>query len=279
MIENISVDEALIRGKRMTTIPIIIISFIMTGVLISCIVLSLEHLVTYWTIPIAMLSLLVAPYLFWSVRITHWKLWAFENVRNVHELKKRAIQEMLIHKDGSFYNKTEIWTQSQREKWSILKEKFKQEDIFIDDLTIPPETFIFYSKFQSQFEIGSVILILLIGVILSIVVESYFVASLAGMFAIFAAYIVYTRLQRATNTEPQIIINDKGIKIIPIPFQDWSVIKNEVVITSGSSRYQRNYLIFDHPEGRVELNIDYLETKKSTLNKLLRIYRARHQHS
>jgi hypothetical protein len=48
--------------------------------------------------------------------ITKWRVWAFENVRNVHELKKRAIQEKLISADSSIFEKTEIRTERQEIK-------------------------------------------------------------------------------------------------------------------------------------------------------------------
>jgi hypothetical protein len=49
--------------------------------------------------------------------ITKWRLWAFENVRNVHELKERAVQAKLIWPDHSIFEKMEIRSASDKERW------------------------------------------------------------------------------------------------------------------------------------------------------------------
>jgi hypothetical protein len=73
----------------------------------------------------------IMPWFYWSLAITHWRLWAFENVRNVHELKNRAIKKKLIWKDGSFFETTEIRTALQKDHWIRLLEKFNKQDIFL----------------------------------------------------------------------------------------------------------------------------------------------------
>lgn len=264
----------------MIGIPILIIFLGMLFPMLALLIfLSVKDLVPIWFLPIiffaGLLLIILACWVLWSVRITDWKLWAFENVRNVHELEKRAIQERIIYEPNNSFSKTEFWTNEKKAKWEIIKEKFKQEDIFIDDLTVPSETLIFYSKSKSKGEITLVIFFLLVGIVLSIVADNYFAAYLVGVFAIFGVYIVYTRYQRTTNIEPQIIINEKGIETISTPFQDWNVIKNEEAIMERDGKHSKSYLIFDFPEGKEHLRIYDFDTSLKSLNHLLRIYRGR----
>jgi len=248
----------------------------------SFIFITEKNLVPAWSLPIiffvGFLPIFILLWLLWSIRITDWKLWAFENVRNVHELERRAIQEKLIYKSDSILNKTEIWTKNKKARWNLLKEKFKQEDIFIDDLTIPSETIIYYSKSKSRLQIIFAAFFCLIGIVIGVIANSYFTACIVGIFLIFAAYFIYKRYLFVTNATPQIILNEKGIETTDISFQSWSIVKNEEVITElNYDEASRNYLIFEYPAGQAKIRIDYFDINKPALNKLLRIYRSRNK--
>ena len=92
---------------------------------------------------------------------------------------------------------------------------------------------------------------------------------------IVCGYCAYTEFKEATNTEPQIIINQKGIKTISTKFYSWEQIKNEEVIIENSGKHTHFYLIYDFPNGTEKLLIDDYETKHLDLEKLLRTYRGR----
>lgn len=78
-----------------------------------------------------------------------------------------------------------------------------------------------------------------------------------------------------TNKEPQIIINDKGIKTITTDFYNWKEIENEEVITEGIGKHTHYYLTYNYPNGEEHLQIDDYNTNKRKLNKLLILYRER----
>lgn len=82
-------------------------------------------------------------------------------MRNVHELKKRAIQEKLIWNDGNIFEKTEIRSTEDKSK---LEKKFEQEDEYREDYFLPPKTEIHYSKTYSYIELGISILIIGVGI-------------------------------------------------------------------------------------------------------------------
>lgn len=85
-------------------------------------------------------------------------------MRNVHELKKRAIQEKLIWNDGSIFEKTEIRNTENKRKLKQLEKKFEQEDESKEDYSLPPKMEIYYSKTYSYFELSVSILIIVVGI-------------------------------------------------------------------------------------------------------------------
>ena len=105
MREQKSVDKAIKRGHLIVNVPVFI-------AIIGCPALSLylskQNLIPGWGIGIAFFIGFVLAWFIWSFMITKWRIWAFDNVRNVHELKKRAIREKLIWNEGSIFEKTEI---------------------------------------------------------------------------------------------------------------------------------------------------------------------------
>lgn len=269
MNETVTVDEAILKGHQMVTYPSMAI---MLGAIFLCAFLGIAQIVPGWTILICFLLGFVLSWLYWSIMITKWRLWAFENVRNVHELKKRAIRENLIWGGNSIFEKTEIRSTEEQEKWLALQKKFDQEDVFIDDPTVPKETSVFYSKGMNYFEMAIMLLVLAVGIYMLFVSKSYV---LGTILTLTGAGFAYKEFMEATNTEPQIILNDKGIQTSQTPFCKWADIKNEEVVRRGSGKSVRHYLIYDHPNGTENLQIDDFETTEYALNKLLILYRGR----
>ena len=94
--------------------------------------------------------------------ITEWRIWAFENVRNVHDLKKRAIEEKLLWENGNWFEKTEIRSKQDKIDLERTFRKFEKEDQFREDYLLPKKTKIYYSRFSNPIEIVSTILIFLL---------------------------------------------------------------------------------------------------------------------
>ncbi|MBF0598420.1 hypothetical protein [Faecalibacter rhinopitheci] len=269
MNESVTVDEAISRGHRMVNYPVFII---MIGTIGLTIYLGTQKLIPSWGFPIGFFLAFGLAWLWWSVMITKWRLWAFDNVRNVHELKKRAIQEKLIWADNSIFEKTEIRTRTDNEKLISLRNKFKQDDLFQDDLTIQNETIIYYSKGGNFVEMIFMFLLVGVGIYLLAKTDSYILGS---VLTLLGAYRSFKEYKEATNTEPQIILNEKGIKTINTDFYSWNEIENEEVISQGSGKLTHYYLTYDHPEGAEHLQIDDYETNQRDLNKLIILYRGR----
>jgi len=269
MNETISVDEAISKGHRMVNYPAMVIMFGTIGITLY---LGFEKLIPTWFFLVGFVLAFGLAWLWWSFTITKWRVWAFDNVRNVHELKRRAIQEKLIWKDKSIFEKTEIRTAIDKEKLSSLQNKFNQDDIFQDDLTVPSETVIYYSKGKNFLEMTIMIGFLGIGIYLLLKTDSYVLGSI---ISIVGAYFGFEEYKEATNTEPQIIINNNGIKTITTDFHNWNEIENEEVMSEGSGKHIHYYLIYDHSDGTEHLKIDDYDTDQKSLNNLLILYRGR----
>jgi hypothetical protein len=99
--ETVTVDEAIAKAQRTINLPVIL--FIIGGIGGTVYVAS-QKILPYWVIPIGIVLAIGLGWLYWSFMIPKWKVWAFENVRNVHELQKRAVREKLIWAEGSFWN-------------------------------------------------------------------------------------------------------------------------------------------------------------------------------
>lgn len=271
MNEIVTVDEAIKKGHKMVNYPVFAIMF---GIIGLTLYLGSQNMIPEWGFPVGFILSFGLAWLYWSVMITKWRLWAFDNVRNVHELKKRAVQEKLIWADNSVFEKTEIRKSSDIEKWSSLQTKFSQADKFYDDLTIPNETVIYYAKGKNYFEMVIGVACFFGGLYFLMSTDSYIIGT---VLLLFGAYMAYSEFKEATNTEPQIILNEKGIQTISTEFYKWSDIENEEAISEGSGKYIHYYLTYDNPDGQERLMIDDFETDQRTLNKLLILYRGRHK--
>lgn len=269
MFETVTVDEAIAKGKRMVNYPGLSIMLILFGL---CFYLGIEKILPFWIVPVGFGLAFVVAWLYWSIMITKWRLWAFNNVRNVHELKRRAIQEKLIWPDHSIFVKTEIRNSTEKKTWNSLQIKFQQEDVFEDDLTVPVETIIYYSKEKTIIELTILMILLGIGIYLLATTDSPIIGAISVAISV---YYGFKKYKTVTNTAPQIILNNKGIKTISTDFYEWSAIENEEVISEGFGDSTRFYLIYDHPDGAEYLQIEHYNTNQKNLTKLLTLYRGR----
>jgi uncharacterized membrane protein YciS (DUF1049 family) len=272
MKQNISVDIAIMKGHLIVNLPVVFFLFACPGF---SFYLYQENLIPKWGIGIAFLIGFILSWIVWSIMITKWRIWAFENVRNVHELKKRAIRERLIWRDGSIFEKTEIRSRSDKDKLKILGKKFEKDDVYREDYSIPPKTLIYYSKKKSYIE-----LVISIGlVILSIYMINQ--GEKKGLFlgVIMIAICLFSlikELKKILNNEPQIEIDKYGIKTKNIVFKEWNSIRDEEVTVEGYGKSMKSYLKFYYDNNKLEkIKIDDFNIKNKELTSILRTYRLR----
>lgn len=272
MREQITVDKAIKRGHLIVNLPVFIA---IIGCPALALYLSKQNLIPGWGIGIAFLIGFVLSWIIWSFMITKWRIWAFENVRNVHELKKRAIQEKLIWNDGNIFEKTEIRNAEDKSKLKKLEKKFEREDEFREDYSLPPKMEIHYSKAYNYIELGVSILIIGVGIYFFTKGETKQYILGAIMTGI-GLYSTIKEFRKALDTKPKIIIDSKGIQTKNVEFKNWSNIESEEVIQEGYGKSAKSYLIYFYDEDEFEkIEIDSLNVTHKELENIIRTYRIR----
>jgi hypothetical protein len=272
MLEKISVESAIRKGQRNITYPSLLIMVTIQTIIVY---FAIQNYITKWQIVLGVILSIALAWLYWSLTITKWRIWSLENVRNIHDLKQKAIQYKLIWSDGSIFEKTEFKTNLQILKLTTLNEKFNRKDIiepFIDDLSIPKETIIYYSKIKNYIEMG-IILIGVFGGFYSFTKPNGFFWGI-GLILV-CGYFAYLEFKEATNSKPQIKLNENGIVTRSTKFYSWNQIKNEKVTIDYFGQNVNFYLTYDYSGGTEKFLINELRIKHNYLQKLLKIYRGR----
>ena len=270
MRESVTVQQAISKGKmKLVYLPIILI-FLSIG--IGLYLLNLQVIDGWLVAGICVVGILLA-WLSWSYFVVEWKVWAFENVRNVHELKRKAIQNNLIWKDDSWFNKTEIINYEQKQKLKYLEKKFVEKDIYNDDSAVPKETIIKFSKGGIAFGLlfGTAAIAFPIYLFLD-GERNYFYL----IFIIVGGLLIYNSVKRIKAKEPSIIINSLGIKLAEIEFMSWKSISNDMVEQRNSGKNTNYYLNFMYRGENFDVDLGDLDTTPEKLEKLLHVYRVRY---
>jgi hypothetical protein len=270
MDNTVTVKEALKKGRMMITYPSVAILFVLTGL---SLYFGANEILTWWMALCGAGAGFILAWLYWSVMITKWRLWAFANVDNVHELKRRAIKENLLWKDNSLFGKTEIRSAAEQEHINALERKLRKPEIFKDDYALPPETIIYYSVFKNTLRLLSGLACLAGGIYLLITSDGYLIPfCMIGI----SACICFMELRQVIDRKPQITLNKNGLQTVSTPLYKWSEISNEQIYRTYGERIHL-YLKYDHPAGTEELRIDEYAITQSELEHLMHIYRGRNK--
>ncbi|HEX8021874.1 hypothetical protein [Mucilaginibacter sp.] len=222
-----------------------------------------------------MLTGLIIGIIFRGFMATRWRIWAFENVRNVHELEARAIKAGLIRNQNRSWFFPEFRSSSDKAKLVELSKKFTQPDIFINDHTVANEVRVYFSKRKNYLVAGAAAgggLAIGIAVILNNPQQYIFVT----MLLIAAGLIAFTSLKKALNTTPRIIISDKGIETVNTPFYEWKDIYQEEVFTEQADRAIITYFTYASPNGYEKLAIgNDLTHSAQQIESALKLFRSR----
>ncbi len=266
---EILVTEALLKGKRTVHYPAVAI-LLLSAIL--SIILSFQKSISIWLPLVCLLLAFIIPFIYWLVMITKWRLWAFESVRNVHELKRRAISEGLIGADGSIYEKLEIRSKNEKEKWSDILEKFKNKDIFIDDFSIADETVIYFSKNQIYFYLAFGLIAIAAGIYLYLIKNDW----KKGIFLLGAGlYMAIKNYYKLMKRSPQINISNHGLSTKSTEFYKWDEIRDAKLVIEYTGKEKKHFLIYNHPKGFEKLSIKEFGISYTELESLLVLYQGR----
>ena len=282
MEKKVTVKQAIKRGHQMVNYPIfgILVGGVFIGYFLSQIHGGLAVLCAFATFGLM--------WLWWSVMITKWRIWAFSNVRNVHELKQRAINEKLIWPDDSEFNKTEIRSKEQEKKLREINKKFEQPDeieIIKDDGLVGDVTVIRYSIFE---RITNMILpFVIVGIGVFLMFENKYI--FGGLMLLVGVYMFFDVAPKYFINKPQIIISQKGIQAIDHDFLPWTNIEKFYPRLEGSGKNSSWYLdveLFEEEEmedGQKDrfiftesILLDELDQTPDEIEELAKLYRQRH---
>ena len=70
-----------------------------------------------WFGPLFLLAF-IGSWLVWSVQVPKWRLWAYERVEDIQELKSAAIADQLIWPDDSVFTRSEL---ASRATWARIR--------------------------------------------------------------------------------------------------------------------------------------------------------------
>lgn len=269
MRENVTVQQALSKGKiKLVYLPLLLLlSSIGIGVYLKSV-----ELYSGWAIGISVAVGFLLSWLAWSYFVVEWKVWAFENVRNVHELKRKAIEQRLIWNDDSWFNKTEIVSYEQKQKLKLLEKKFLEKDVYHDDISVPKETAIYFSKTTMVIEFIVGVFMIGSGLFFYWTDSSGFYWMILPLIGI---YSFYSCLKKYLDKSPQIIINSEGIKLKNTSLTAWNQVYNDRVFNESHGKHSTNYLSYNSEK----ISIDNLDIKFDKLENLLQVYRVRFEKS
>ena len=276
MLLEISVNKAIARGHLIVNVPVFFILFGVPGL---AIYLAQENIIPDWGMGISLLIAFVLAWTVWSIMITKWRTWAFANVRNVHELKKRAIEEKLIWRDGSFFEKTEIRSDEDFLALKKIEKKFKAEDIYREDFSLPANTEIFLSKLNIYVGLAAAFLAATAGGFL-LTMDGTKNLVIGSIMLLIGFYGIVKKGKMTLIKDPQLVIDSNGIEF-QNNFIAWSAIENEEVIVEGLGNDSKSFLVYFSVEQQDEgifqkIEIDSLDVTHRQLENIIRTYRIRY---
>ncbi|MGV3611360.1 MAG: hypothetical protein ACO1N0_10450 [Fluviicola sp.] len=265
--EEISVKQALERGRKMLNVPSSVVPKVIIGIMV---VLALLKVVAWqYALFSAPLSLLLFPLFYRSYRVTKWKLWAYENVRNVHELKAKAVMMGILSEETGFLEKL-FRTTAAENRLKELEEKFRIPDVFDDQQQVPEETTFFYAV--NNLMLPVLIIILCFAASLLCFLRN---DKIIGIIVITGGiWLLIQSIRKRKEKAMYLTLSDKGIGTFNYPFISWDEISGEKIIR-GKVDDGDFYFVFNTPLGEESICIDNLAVQPAELLDLLKIYRGR----
>lgn len=271
---NVPINKAVRRGRLTVNLPgaLIFLAFSI-GVPSLLLQYTEETWILVTGIVVGLIVGFVLGWIYSGFAVLRWQIWAFENVKNVHELKEKAIIEKVIYPDGHWSEKLNFASKEQKQKLKLLERKFVNEDEYHDDLNVAKETSIYISKEQVLVFFGVGILIFGIGVYRYFVKETSNGIQLAAISLIFfgLAYNDYRK------KEPQIIISNLGIKLHKKGLMNWEFISGEHIEIERLHNRHQKYLCLDYKENQERILINHLGINVDDFEHLLQVYRLRYE--
>ena len=271
MYENVTVDKAIAKGIRMTYYPVILIMSGAIGLGTYFSMTGYVQLEIYRAIGLFIVFGILVSWFYISIAIKEWRSWAFSNVMDVRELRKRAIKANLMTEDSAYFEKYVLQNLKEKDKRELHESKLQAAPPFQDDPSIPGETLIYFVKSYKLIRIGACIVFVTLWMWIGLMTHEY-IKSI--VYILIGGLVLYWTWDEFVDTTPQIIINNKGIKTPNTYFINWEHIKYEEVVSGFRGKI---YLSYEYPNGSEYFSLHELRVDEAELTKLLTIYRGRNR--
>lgn len=267
-IGNIHINTALKKGKRMLRYyPLTLLTVLMFGSLwLGAVYCDGEWLGTF--VLVGFISAFTLPLIFYQLMLPRWRIWAFENVRNVHELKKRAMLIKIYPAEGAFEWKLEIKTTRQKERIAALDKKFELPDVFIDDESLPEQTVFDHPKLLKCMLIALGV----VGMGFAIYFFLTYAIEVGTIALVSTGVLIYPIYETSIQKGPVFTISNNGISTDDQAMHAWEEIAHERVEYRGGSGYA--YILTYEVNGQT-IYID-IPNDADEVDHALHIYRGRH---
>lgn len=270
----VTVNQAISRGILWIQFPSL--GLMVIGLYISYYSFTSQGYIFYSFLLLILFTILL-PWIYWSFTIVSWRIWAFTKVRNVHELKRIAIETKLIWPDDSIFNKTEFRTKKQQQILAKLKSKFQQPDTheyIKDDGSYPKKLIIYKSKTIKYLNLSIASFIIIWGMY-SLTTPEF----LLGVIAILIGGFWWKNIKETNLKEPQIILNHKGLKVGTSKTISWRKFRYIEFKLSGNNRHKVWHLIIKMRGSRRYVNktiLSDINISFESLEEAVKIYHQRY---
>jgi hypothetical protein len=203
-----------------------------------------------------------------------WQIWAFSNVRNVHELKQRAILRQIYPKDNSFTWRLIITSAEQKQQILELEHKFALPDVFADDYSIPFETSYSYSKIENLIYLLVTVVMTVAGTVF--LIQGAFLFS--GVLLLGGCSFGFMTYKRMSVIGPVLTLSKDGITTKESGFHRWQDIKNEQLFWVSAGQASYFGLSFEVNGELIKMSLKELTGLSShKIDHVLRTYRGRYE--
>jgi hypothetical protein len=104
----IDVDTAIRRGQKWVSYPSMALLFVPLTAFVVVAVRMGDAEISGWLGAAGVVTPIAASWLWWSVMLPRWRVWAIEHVDDLGELLLQAMSKQLMWAPGSFFERTEI---------------------------------------------------------------------------------------------------------------------------------------------------------------------------
>ncbi len=135
--QNIKVSEALRKGKKWLVIPAIFLMLFFFIVAPAILIYFFRNDKNSMILVISGVSCIllgiISPFLWYSINVVKYKIWAANNVKDIHRFYNEAQIKNIIN-ETSFFRKIEIKSTAQKKDLAYLYERLKSKKELIRDI-------------------------------------------------------------------------------------------------------------------------------------------------